>query len=83
MMESIAVALMIKNIQIVFIAVSVLIVSILSVYNLPWGDIEWTEFRTTMNSVKGKIFSISVRQRHAVKDADTCSIRSNYDHNIC
>lgn len=72
MMESIAVALMIKNIQIVFIAASVLIASILSVYNLPWSDIEWTEFRTTTASVKGKIVSIAVGQRHDVKDADTC-----------
>ena len=71
MIESIAMALMIKNIQIVFVAICVLVASALSVYNLPWGDIEWTEFRTAMGSIKGKIFSTPIKQQHDVKNSDT------------
>ena len=41
MVESIAFALFLKKIQVVFIAIGILFVSVLSIYNLPWDREEW------------------------------------------
>ena len=49
MVESIALALFLKKIQIAFIAVGILFVSALSIYNLPWDRVE---LETLVNSIR-------------------------------
>ena len=46
MIESIAFALVLKKIQIALIALGVLVASALSIYNLPWGGVEWETLTT-------------------------------------
>jgi hypothetical protein len=41
MVESIAFGLLLKKIQIGFVAMCILSASLLSIYNLPWDGIEW------------------------------------------
>ena len=49
MVESIAFALLLKKIQIVFIAMGILLMSALSIYNLPWNSKEW---ESLLNSIR-------------------------------
>ena len=56
MVESIAFALLLKKIQIVFIAVGILFVSVLSVYNLPWNRVERENLANSIRKLKPLTF---------------------------
>ena len=57
MIESIAFTLLMKKLQIVFIAVAIVLASGLTIYNLPWGEVEWGTLRKSVH----RYFSIRVR----------------------
>ena len=57
MIESIAFTLLMKKLQIVFIAVAIVVASGLTIYNLPWGEAEWGTLRKSVY----RFFSIRVR----------------------
>ena len=59
MVESIAFALLLKKIQIGFLALGILFVSALSIYNLPWETDEWEHL---VNSVR-KIKPLALKKR--------------------
>ena len=52
MVESIAFALFLKKIQIVFIAIGILFMSALSIYNLPWDRAEWEFLAIAVRKLK-------------------------------
>lgn len=52
MVESIAFALFLKKIQIVFIAIGILFVSVMSVYNLPWRTVDWETLVKAIRKLK-------------------------------
>ena len=52
MVESIAFALLLKKIQIAFIAIGILLISTLSIYNLPWGRVEWKNLLNAIRKLK-------------------------------
>ena len=57
MIESIAFTLLMKKLQIVFIALAVLIASGLSIYNLPWEEEDWSRLKESVN----RFLSIRIR----------------------
>ena len=57
MIESIALTLLMKKLQIVFIAAAIIVASGLAIYNLPWGEAEWSTLRKSMH----RFFSIRAR----------------------
>ena len=57
MIESIAFTLLMKKLQIVFVASAVVIASGLSIYNLPWEAEEWGSLKRSIN----RFFSVRIR----------------------
>lgn len=57
MIESIALALVLKKVQIALIASGIAVASALSIYNLPWDGVEWE----TLNNAIRKLGSVSFR----------------------
>ena len=57
MIESIAFTLLMKKLQIVFIAAALVMASGLSIYNLPWEEAEWSRLKKSVY----RFFSIRVR----------------------
>jgi hypothetical protein len=62
MEETILYALYLKNLQLAFIAVCVLVASILSIYNLPWSELEFAEMTSGFKSVLQRNTSSSLTQ---------------------
>ena len=62
MEETILNALYLKNLQLAFIAICVLISSVLSIYNLPWGEIEFEEVTAGIKGVLQRNTSSSLTQ---------------------
>ena len=59
MIESIAFALVLKKIQIALIALGILVASALSIYNLPWGGVEWETLTNAIRKVKPAALKLS------------------------
>lgn len=59
MIESIAFTLLMKKLQIVFIASAVVVASGLSIYNLPWETEEWSSLKSSIN----RFFSVRIRMQ--------------------
>lgn len=59
MIESIALALVLKKVQIALIALGIMVASALSIYNLPWDDAgaEWE----TLNNAVRKLSAVAFR----------------------
>ena len=56
MIESIAFALFLKKVQIVFIAIGILFLSVISIYNLPWDGVEWKNLVNSIRKIKPLTF---------------------------
>ena len=75
MIESIALALLLKKIQIVFIAIGIVFMSALSIYNLPWDSIEWEIQLNAIRKLKPLTFKTRWIEK-ATKAADIeCAIQ--------
>ena len=76
MIESIAFALFLKKVQIVFISVAILFVSALSIYNLPWDNDEWENLLNSVRKIKLSTFKVQLLSTSAGSTADIeCTIQ--------
>ena len=58
MIESIAFALIMKKVQITLIAFGIVFSSVFSIYNLPWGGVEWEALSTAIRKLKLVAFKV-------------------------
>ena len=70
MIESIALAMILKKIQIALIAFAVVVSSVLSVYNLPWNGVEWETLQNAIRKVKPVALKLSWMDQHVGSSVD-------------